>query len=733
MRRLGGTVEQITYNYRSGKVTRLTVPPPLPGSGRVLVQTRASLASIGTEAGLLEFARKNLLSKALSRKDLTRQVIEKAKTEGIIEAWRQALGRLSTAVPLGYSSAGLVTEVGAGVTKFTVGDRVACSGAGYAGHVQIASVPASLCVHLPDNVDFSAGSFVATGGIALEAVRMAQVSLGESVAVIGLGLLGLLTTQLLRAAGCTVAGMDTDSAKAEMALRLGAHATTSDYTQLAEIVASQTSGHGVDAVIITASTPSNEPLEQAAQLARERGRIVATGLVGLEIPRKPVYEKELEIVVSRGWGPGLDDPGYRDKGLDYPVGYARWTAERNLQAFLQQVSLGTVDVESLVTHRYPLEQTPEAYEMILEGSETAIGVLITYPDDPVAATPRERVPGVHAPNGRVTPKQGTVGVGVVGAGLFARGTMLPAMRRLKGLHFRGIASSTGLLGRQAADDFGFDYCTSDYQELLSDDAVHALFILTRHDSHAGLAADALRAGKHVFVEKPLAMNEAQLDEVMAALADGDGRLLMVGFNRRFSPFSRWLRGHLAALAAPLAVHLTVNAGTVGQDSWVLDPEVGGGRIIGELCHFVDLTQYLSGSLPVRVWAEPLTSPASERRDDLMVTLKMADGGIGSIAYLSGGDKGYPRERVEVFGGGAIGVIENFKAASFISHGKTKRAPSKRTVDRGHTGELEAFFTAIREGGSAPVAQQEYIATTLATFAIERSLAAGAPVELATDS
>jgi len=761
-------MKQVWQCYRDGNLKLTEVPTPRSQRGCVLVRTVASIVSVGTEKYLLELARKSLVGKALARPDLVRQVIAKAQAEGILEAWRQAMGRLDTPVPLGYSSAGVVIDVGPCVEGFSVGDRVACAGSGYAGHAEVVSVPINLCVKIPPAVNrgaeeqgstgageqhlrtsapphlrtFEEAAFVAVGAIALEAVRMARVSLGETVVVIGLGLLGQIAVQLLNAAGCHVIGMDISPQKAEMALQHGAEAVATDYHQLSAICHQRTANHGADAVIILAATPSNEPLEQAAELCRERGRIVAAGLVGLEVPRKPFYDKELELVVSRAWGPGLYDPHYTEKGLDYPLAYARWTARRNMEEFLAQLAKGAVRVDHLITHRFPIDRALEAYELILEGKEPYIGVLLTYPNEPDLS---RRVEVISPQSAQRTLSSieiktsapsassavGKISVGLIGAGQFATGTLLPAMKGLKGIRFRGVATSTGLSARHVAHKFGFEYCTTDYHEILNDPEIALVFILTRHGSHAHLVAEALRASKHVFVEKPLALNLEQLREVVETFNVQRSNVLTVGFNRRFSPFTRWLKDRFDGTPEPLAVHCTVNAGPVPPDHWTHDPEQGGGRIIGEVCHFVDLIQYLTGSLPVRVYAETLESPGYQPSDNVVITLKMANGAVGSITYVAGGDKRYPRERVEVLGGGAVGVIENFKAATFIRGGRKKRVRNWLSVDRGHRGEVEALLSAIRNGGPAPVAFEEYVYTTLATFAIEESLRKGVAVAVDT--
>jgi len=734
-------MKQVWQRYRDGNMKLTEVPTPRSQRGCVLVHTMASLVSVGTEKYMLELAKKSLIGKALARPDLVRQVIAKAQAEGILEAWRQAMGRLDTPVPLGYSSAGVVIDVGPGVQGFAVGDRVACAGSGYAGHAEVVSLPVNLCVKIPEGVDFESAAFVALGGIALEAVRMAKVSLGETVVVIGLGLLGQIAVELLNASGCYVIGMDISPQKAEMALQHGAEAVATDYTTLSAICRQRTGNQGADAVIILAATPSNEPLEQAAELCRERGRIVAAGLVGLEVPRKPFYNKELELVVSRAWGPGLYDPHYTEKGLDYPLPYARWTAKRNMEEFLAQLAKGTVRVDHLITHCFPIDRALEAYEFILENKEPYIGVLLTYPGEPSLSHRVEISPKPEsrkaAPTSSLSSTNNEISIGLIGAGQFALGTLLPAMKKIKGLRMRGVATSTGLKARYIADKFGFEYCTTDYREILNDNEISLVFILTRHNSHAHLTAEALMAGKHVFVEKPLALNIEQLKEVIRAYKEQEERtkeiankrmpIIMVGFNRRFSPFTQWLKERFVNVSEPLAVHCTINAGFISPDHWVHDPEQGGGRIIGEICHFVDLIQYLTGSLPERVYAESLESQGYKPSDNVAITLKMANGAIGSITYLSGGDKRHPRERVEVFGGGAVGIIDNFKVATFTRGGRRNQKRNWLGVDRGHRGEVEALVSAIRNDGSLPVEFEEYIYTSLTTFCIEESLRTGLPI------
>nr|WP_232619275.1 bi-domain-containing oxidoreductase [Acetomicrobium sp. S15 = DSM 107314] len=669
----------------------------------------------------------------MARPDLVRQVIAKARAEGVLEAYHQAVNRLDTPVALGYSSAGTVIDVGRGVEGFSKGDCVACVGSGYASHAEIVCVPQNFCAKIPEGVDFESAAFVALGGIALEAVRLAELSLGSRVVVIGLGLLGQIATQLLRAAGCHVFGADLAPAKIQMALEHGLEAgAVIDQADVGDAMR-EFAPQGADAVIIMAAASSNQPLELAAQVARERAKIVATGLINLVVPREPFFDKELELVVSRAWGPGAFDSLYIEKGVDYPLAYGRWTAKRNLEEFLAQLGKGAVSVKHLITHRFSIEQAAEAYKLILEGKEPYIGVLLTYPEaaKAVKESPKDKKVELKPYSERVIERtKKTVGIGVIGAGLFATTTLLPVLKRQHDIRLKGIATTTGHSGRHAGGKFGFEYCTTDYKELLADPEIDLIIALTRHSSHAHFVTEALRAGKHIYVEKPLAINEEQLRIVAKAYDEAqkeNGSVLFVGFNRRFSPYVRWLKEHFSSIIEPLAVCCTVNAGPVASDHWVHDPEQGGGRIIGEVCHFVDLVQFLTGSVPVRVYAETLESKAYKPSDNVVITLKMDNGAISSIAYVAGGDKSYSREKVEVFGGGTVGLIDNFKKAVFVRGGRRKVKKSFLSIDRGYEGEFEALISAIERGGPPPVAFEEYVKTTMATFAIEQSLVEGKPM------
>lgn len=736
-------MKQVIQSYRTGILRLAEVPTPACHTDTILVQTTNSLVSVGTERYMLDLAKKSLVGKALARPDLVKQVINKVHTEGPAEAYRQAKGRLDSPVPLGYSATGVVIAAGPGVMGFTEGDLVACAGSGIASHAEVLRVPQTLAVEIPNGVRFESASFVALGGIAMHGVRMAGLSFGERVVVLGLGLLGQIAVQILNAAGCRVFGLDVVSTKVDMAMAHGAHAVaTIGRDDVVAAVRTFTDGVCADAVLIFASTESNEPIELAAELARERGRIVVPGLVGLDIPRKLFYEKELDFVVSRAWGPGMYDPDYEAGKVHYPLPFVRWTAQRNMAHFMEMLDDERVVVDHLITHRFPIEQAVEAYEMILDGREPTIGVILQYPENPdMARTVRlkadeqaatsNRPAAARIPGGKDLTPCDPVRIGLLGAGLFAKGTMLPALKGVKGSVIHAVATSTGISAEHLARKYDLAYCTTDVEEILCDTHVDLVMILTRHDSHASMVTKALTAGKSVFVEKPLALAEEQMQQVIQAYQESPGQL-MVGFNRRFAPTTRFALEHLARVEHPLVVTVRANVGHIAREVWVHDPDQGGGNVIGEACHFVDLIQALTGSLPISVYARAVCaeSAAVVAEDNVVITLTMADGSVGTIVYTALGDKAYERERVEIFGGESVCVIKNFKTASWSQGGRRKTTGNPLSgVDRGHRAEMEALILALREGQPFPVPFESYVATTRATFAAVESLRTGRVVEV----
>lgn len=719
-------MKQVIQNNKTGVLKLVEVPDPLVRAGGLLVRNVNSVVSVGTEKLMMDFARKNILSKALARRDLTKQVIDLARTEGIWEAYRTAMSRLDAPIPLGYSSAGVVLKVGEGVDEFKAGDRVACAGSGFACHAEVIFVPRNLCVKIPENADFESAAFVALGAIALHSVRTADLRFGESIAIIGLGLLGQLAVQVAKASGCTVLGADVSKERVCLARELGADEAVviGDEDVIAK-AKDFSHGYGVDAVIILASTKSNQPLDLASEISKEQGKIVVPGMVNLEIPRETFYRKELGLIVSRYSGPGGYDPLYEMRGMDYPYSYIRWTARRNMEHFLELVATKKVDLSRLITHRFSIEDAETAYKMIM--ADTAgkyIGVLLCYN---IPEQKEDLVTKIELRRERVGKGKEKVSVGLIGAGLFAKGTILPCLKKIPHIRLRGIATATGASSKHAGDKFGFDYCTTDHRQLLEDEAIDCVIIATRHNLHAKMVAEALKAGKDVFVEKPLALSRPELEEVIAAFRESQGKL-MVGFNRRFSPFTVKAKNLLGKSSEPLAINCRVNAGTVPEDSWVHDPDEGGGRILGEVCHFVDLAQFFADSIPVKVYAQNLSGVDHSPSESVIVTIAFANGSVASVTYIASGDKAFPRERVEVFGGGSACAIDNFKSLLFTGGGKKKKM-RKLNVDRGHQAEFSTFLHAVQTGEPIPVDFREYVSTTLATLAIEQSLATGVPVEL----
>jgi predicted dehydrogenase len=654
-------MEQVVQHVRSRRLELAEVPEPGVRAGGVLVRNAASLISAGTEKMITDFAGKSMLGKARERPDLVRQVLDKVKKNGIAPTLQTVLSRLDQPIALGYSCAGVVEAVGSGAGEFAVGDRVACAGMGYASHAEVVYVPRNLTVAVPPAVSLEDAAYVTVGAIALQGVRVAEVRLGEAVAVIGLGLLGQLAVQILRAAGCRVIGIDLDPAKVALALELGAEAAVARGDDVLAAVAAFSGGRGADAVVITAATSSNDPVELAGEIARDRAVVSMVGATGMELPRKPYYEKELQLRLSRSYGPGRYDPEYEEKGRDDPAGYVRWTERRNMEEFIRLVASGQVTPSRLTTHRFPIGQAEDAYQVIQgKSGEAFAGVLLTYPER--SAPPRRRVELAA----RALP-QGTLGVGFVGAGNFARSVLLPRFSKLPGSALVGVSTATGMNAKAVGDRFGFGYATTDTSAQLADGSSAAVVIATRHSSHARLAAQALRAGKAVFVEKPLALNEAELGEVLAAQAESGG-VLAVGFNRRFSPLAAELKGAFAP-GIPLALNYRINAGAIPRESWIHDPGDGGGRIIGEVCHFVDLCQYLTGDDPVEVFAHALGGAEGGLHDTVSISLRFAGGSIASLAYYATGDGSFAKERLEVFGGGALGVLDDFRELTLSRGGK----------------------------------------------------------------
>lgn len=716
-------MRQLIQSYRSGEMEIVDVPPPTVRSGGMVVRTVRSLVSAGTEKMVVDLARKSLLGKARARPDLVRKVIDTARKQGVLNTLKKVQTRLDTPIPLGYSSAGVVVEVGEGVPDHRVGDRVACGGAGYANHADYAFVPRNLAARIPDGVSMEQASFATVGSIALQGVRQTEPTLGERVAVLGLGLIGQLTVQLLRANGCRVLGYDPNPRRAALARELGAHAAVSEGLEAAAEGFSQ--GRGMDAVVVAASAPNAEPLAQAGEISRLRGRVVVVGLVKMEVDRSTYYRKELDLRMSMSYGPGRYDPDFEERGFDYPIAHVRWTEQRNLEAFLELVADGSLKLEPLVTHRFEIQQALDAYSLISEGREPFLGVVLSYGADdeaPVRAPEKATLSTRRASGDRVR-------VGVVGAGSFGQSVLLPALQATGAADFSIVASAGGATARRIGEQYGFRTVTSSAEAVLASDDVDAVLILTRHDLHARYVVQALEAGKHVFTEKPLALSEEELEAVARAHAGSPGGVL-VGFNRRFAPLVEDIVAHFAGRTHPLVMHYRVNAGFLPADHWVHDPKQGGGRILGEACHFIDLCHHLAGALPTRVFAESIAGDSRYRGDDnVAITLRFADGSIATILYTALGDSSRSKEYLEVFGEGRMAVLEDYRTLDLTADRKTERKKSANQ-DKGFQEEMRRFLHAARGGEAMPIPFQDLLGSSRATLAAVASLRTGAPVDLA---
>ena len=697
-------------DMKSGKIATYDVPAPELKEGGILVRTAFSAISAGTEKATVEAGRKSLLGKAMARPDLVKQVLEFARSNGVWAARQKVQARLETLTALGYSCSGVVLEVGAAVTEFRPGDRVACAGSGYASHGEINFVPANLAVLVPQDVSLEAASLTTIGAIAMQGVRQANVTFGETVAVIGVGLVGVLTIQILRAAGCRVVAIDVSRQRAAQAMGLGAQLGLGTDDPELEHAVKSFSRYGVDAALITAATKSADPLELAAKLLRDRGRISVVGDVGMGVSRANMYRKEISLAMSRSYGPGRYDPGYEEGGQDYPIGFVRWTEKRNMEAFLDLLSSRSIEVDALLAHRFPVEEGGKAYAAVEAGAYTGI---IDY------QSTRDVRPSA-GPSLQPRPKD-TLRVGCIGTGGFARGIILPHLRSAAGLVLQSVASSTGAAAESARTGFGFTMAESP-SELVANPNVDAVFILTRHNSHATFVTSALERGKSVFVEKPLAINREQLEMVRAAYAErlaGNGSpFVMVGFNRRFSPLTEKLKDFFARRSEPMMVHIRCNAGFIPGDSWIQDPE-NGGRIVGELCHFVDWARAVVGYPMQTLTAAALPDSGRYHRDNVSVTIGFEDGSVANLLYLANGDRAVPKEFFEVFCASSIARIDDFKTLSLSRNGKTETL--KTGQDKGHRREMEVTIAAMKKGEEAPISFAELMEVTEATFAIEEAI------------
>jgi len=735
-------MKQILQNYKTGELRLADVPRPALRARGVLVATRASLISAGTEKMKVDVAKKNLLGKAMERPDQVRKVIESVRQQGLLQTYEKVMNKLDTPTPLGYSSAGVVLEVGREASGFQVGDRVACAGAGYAVHADVAYVPKNLVVPMAAGTPFDRAAFTTLGAIALQGVRQAEIRMGEDVVVIGLGLVGLLTVQLLKRSGAHVIGIELDPSRAALAKTLGCdRVVIGADLEVREAVRLATGGRGADAVLVTAASSSSGPVMLAGELCRDRGRVVVVGITKMELPHRAYYDKELTLLLSRSYGPGRYDPSYEEQGVDYPLGYVRWTERRNMEEFLRLVESGHVQVDPLISHRVPFAEAERAYALITgKATEPYLGIVLTYPEE---AAPAGRVAlkpeGQPSANGgslqRMRSAGSPIGIGFIGAGNFATSMLLPHLKARPDVKLTGVVTASGLTARGAAEKFGFAFCAADADELFHDASTHAVFVVTRHHLHAGFAEKALRAGQAVFVEKPLATTADELMRVAAAARDlslktGKPAPLLVGFNRRFAPLSLKLAAHFPHGEGPLAVSYRVNAGFLGKESWYQDPGEGGGRILGEVCHFLDYVQFVTGSPIARVHASGVRDKTGALRadDNLSVQVECADGSIGTVLYVASGDAAMPKERVEVLGRGKSAVLDNYQSLTTWA-GNKKREHKALSVDKGHAEQVSRWVKSLVAQEPPPIAWAELLNASWATLATIESLASGAPVDV----
>lgn len=689
----------------------LEVPYPALNAGMIMVRNQFSLISAGTEGKSVKDARLSMIGKARARKDEVKKVIDAARTFGIKDTYRMVMNRLDAPSALGYSCAGVVIAVASDVSEFKIGDRVACGGSS-ANHAEVIALPKNLCVKLPDAVSFEQASFTTLGAIAMQGVRQADLRIGENAVVIGLGLLGQLTMQILNAGGVKAIGIDIDGKQVATAIKNGLkNCFERSRDDIEQIIFNLTNGYGCDAVVITAATSSSDPVELAGVIARRKAKVVVVGAVPTGFSRKNYYNKELEMRMSCSYGPGRYDPEYEEGGIDYPYEFVRWTENRNMQSFVELLGDGKVNVDVLTSHIFDFPKAPDAYQMILDRSEPFTGILLKYDET------KELKKRVQVTDRAVA--SANTNIGLIGAGSFGQNFLIPALK--DHAKFIGVATSRSNNARNIADKYGFNYCTGNADEIISDPAIATIFIATRHNTHAGYVMEAMKAGKNVFVEKPLCMNENELEEIKTQYVKSQVSV-MVGFNRRFAPFIQQLKKSMND-ATPKAINYRINAGIVPPEHWVHDLAVGGGRIIGEACHFIDLCMFLAGATITSVSAKSMNDPHS-LTDTVAISLQFANGSIANISYFSNGNKNLPKEHLEVFSGGVVSVMEDFKSLTVF--GKTKKENSG-TQDKGHKAEVAAFMHAVKNGNPAPISFDDLYTSTLSTLKVLESIARGGEV------
>jgi predicted dehydrogenase/threonine dehydrogenase-like Zn-dependent dehydrogenase len=722
-------MKQIVQSASTGALSVRAVPVPRVKPGHVLVRTAASLISAGTERMVVEFAKKGLVGKARSRPDLVKQVLSKIHRDGLLATLDTVRARLDEPLPLGYSASGVVLEVGSGLEgRFQVGDRVAIAGAGIANHAECNVAPGNLAACVPEDVSHLEACFGTLASIALNGIRLLEPKLGDVVGVVGVGLVGQLAAQLLAIHGCRVVCLDYSPERLALVRSLGAEFTwnLADGSPSA-FIESQTNGVGCDGVLITAATRSSEPFDTAADIARDRAKISLIGITGTAFPYREFMKKELSVVVSRSYGPGRYDNDFEKRNVKYPVGWIRWTEADNLAECVRLMSPSRalrLTPTALTTHRFPIDDAEKAYELVTEGTEPHLGVVIEYPPDQDGRA--ERIPAIEIRSG-ANPAPGRCALGVIGAGAFARSKLLPTLARHPQVVLHTVVTQRGVSADDTQRKFGFRLCGTDESAVLDDPEINAVVITTPHSTHAALTARALSAGKAVLVEKPLALTREELNSVVQA-RNTSSAFFQVGFNRRFAPMIASLCRHLAPLPGPKNVLMRINAGQLAADSWQREPDEGNGRILGELCHFVDLARFLIGVPIVAVRADA-ARPVRGLCEDVTVAIRFSDGSLCTLVYTALGDPAYSKERIECYAGGTVATIDNFRMLEIVANGSVRRQSSRLKQDKGHHGELDAFVAAVVENTGAPVPESEIVETSLATIAVVESLRTGSVVFL----
>lgn len=713
-------MKQVIQNFKTGELYVDVVPNPSISENMVLVENKFSLISAGTERGTVKVGKASLIGKAKQRPDLVAQVLQNIKKEGLKATIDKVKTKLDSLKALGYSTSGVVAASMDSNSKFKPGDRVACAGQDYASHAEVVAIPQNLVVKIPDNVSFEEASFTTLGAIALQGVRQAEPRLGDKVCVIGLGLLGQLTVQLLKANGCRVFGVDLSKNLIDLAIKSGADgAMLRSDSNLNTAIDNFSDGHGFDSVIITAAAPSNDPIELSAVISRKKGKVIVVGAVKMDIPRDPdFYRKELELKMSCSYGPGRYDNAYEEDGHDYPFAYVRYTEQRNMETFLDLISQGTVKLNNLITHTFDISDAEKAYDIVLgKVEEPHIGILLAYPESETKKTSLVSVQSNSISN---------INIGFIGAGSFAQSYLIPYTKN-EGASLDTVVTTKGITAKNVATKFGFNNASSEAKDILSNSQINTVFIATPHNSHASYTMEALKAGKNVFVEKPLAMSYEELEEVKKVYQENNQKL-MVGFNRRFSPIAEKIKSEFKGNGEPKVVNIRVNAGFLPKEHWTQHKEIGGGRIIGEMCHFIDLMQYFTDAKPVKVYAASIKTDNQNltSEDNISITVSFSDGSIGNLLYLGNGDKSLQKELIEVFSGGKAGRIHDFRKGDF--HKGNKQIKLKLD-GKGHKQEVEAFLKSLKENTEAPIPFESIYLTTLTTFKVLDSLVTGLPQDI----